>query len=594
MTRWSSWWITAFVLLALPVQLSAQADSVPPDSVRPVEDPTARFIEASAGAGKRVPVLPRVGPAGPLPSGSRMVFNRDSLEWSGAGSLADLLAEVPGVFIWRAGWLVQPEMANYRGRGPASVSYYLDGLPLTPMGPDSVGVDPGGFSLGLLDRVEVLRWPDRLVVHMYSRRHDREAPASRIAIGTGDQSAARYQATFEKRWGSGIGLGIGGDFLNFPTGTATRGDRLLTQVWGQASWVPSEKFGLLYQLRTSDIDRDTLFSSTGDALTRQVDGTRTDHQFRLHFASSPGPTGFRSDLQVGRTSWSGSGVDQQLANYGVTLLHRSATTLVRARAGGVERRTPVDLGGELSVVPVDFFAASVEGAYQQHSAERTSLWGGVRSGVTLPFGVYLDGRLRWGHEVATPAVIMAPEENVGEAEVTLGFRSTPLDLAVSGARTSSFRPQSFQPYLVVDTLRPGAVTDWLTVSGRIRPVNWLTLEGWFAAPVADAPDGQPPSQGWFRAAIDSKFWRTFPSSTFNLRLQGTIEAWGEGVLGLDSAGQPVVHPAATFFSVFFQLELSRFRLFYERRNLLAQSGGQLPGHELPAAQIFGVRWDFLN
>ena len=172
------------------------ADSAATDSLPPEVDLTAKFIEVSELAQQTVPVMLRIEPGSPQPQYSRMIFTRDSLEWSGSGTLGDLLDQVPGVYVWRAGWLMQPEMVSYRGRGATSVEYVLDGQPFLPMGPDSTGVDPGQFVLGMLDRVEIERWPDVLRVYLFTRDHDRLAPASRLAIGTGDQSVARYQATF--------------------------------------------------------------------------------------------------------------------------------------------------------------------------------------------------------------------------------------------------------------------------------------------------------------------------------------------------------------------------------------------------------------
>ncbi len=161
---------------------SAQADSLPPQV-----DLTAQFLEAAEATRQVVPVMQRIEPGNPQPPYSRMIFTRDSLEWGGSGTLGDLLAQIPGVYLWRAGWLLQPEMASYKGRGPTSVEYVLDGQPFLPLGPDSVGVDPGQFVLGMLDRVEIERWPDVLRVYLFTRDHNRIAPSSRLAIGTGER-----------------------------------------------------------------------------------------------------------------------------------------------------------------------------------------------------------------------------------------------------------------------------------------------------------------------------------------------------------------------------------------------------------------------
>ena len=142
------------------------------------------------------PPLDAPGPGPPL---SRLVFTRDSMDWAHASTLSDLLQRVPGVFLWRGGWLGQPEYPNFQARGATSVEYWLDGLPYLAAGTDSVGVDPSVFALSILDRVEIERWPGLLRVRMYTRNLDRLAPRSRIAVSRGQSSFARYQASLERK-----------------------------------------------------------------------------------------------------------------------------------------------------------------------------------------------------------------------------------------------------------------------------------------------------------------------------------------------------------------------------------------------------------
>ena len=91
--------------------------------------------------------------------------------------VGDLLTQVPGVFLWRGGFIGRPEPVNYQGRGATSAEYYLDGLPYVAAGVDSIAVDPALFSISLLDRIEVERWPGLLRVHLFTRRHDRARAA---------------------------------------------------------------------------------------------------------------------------------------------------------------------------------------------------------------------------------------------------------------------------------------------------------------------------------------------------------------------------------------------------------------------------------
>lgn len=157
--------LTLFACLALATPAVAQIpyDSLPADSAIQQPDTvneTELFLKAQAANLVRLPVLPLIGTEGPLPPMSRIVFTRDSIEWTNAETLSDLLQKAPGVYLWRGGWIGRPAPPNLRGRGPTSVEYLVDGLPFIPMGPDSLGVDPTIFALSMYDRVEIERWPE--------------------------------------------------------------------------------------------------------------------------------------------------------------------------------------------------------------------------------------------------------------------------------------------------------------------------------------------------------------------------------------------------------------------------------------------------
>src|SRR5690606_38427846 len=143
-------------------------------------DSAEAYRRMQAEANVVVQVMPRLSPDGPMPPLSRVIFPRDTIDASGALTVGDLLARVPGVYLWRGGGVGRPELLNYRARGAASAEYYLDGMPYLPAGPDSLSVDPSLLPLALLDRVEVERWPGLIRVQLFTRRHDRLAAASHV------------------------------------------------------------------------------------------------------------------------------------------------------------------------------------------------------------------------------------------------------------------------------------------------------------------------------------------------------------------------------------------------------------------------------
>ena len=208
-------------------------DTLPTDSLEAdTVDYTARYLRALEQEEVRVPVMQQLDPVGPRPALTRIVFTRDSIEWMNGATVGDLLSQVPGVYLWRGGFTGRPELVNFQGRGATSAEYYLDGVPYVAAGVDSIAVDPALFTTTFLERVEVERWPGLLRVHLFTRRHDRVAPRSRVSIARGDRDFARYEADLERKFAKGIGFALSADYLDSPTASGTSSEYSNTQVWG--------------------------------------------------------------------------------------------------------------------------------------------------------------------------------------------------------------------------------------------------------------------------------------------------------------------------------------------------------------------------
>ncbi len=587
------------LLLAGAGPLSAQVpDTLPPDSLRAdAVDETARFLAAQEQAVVRVPVMPRLALDGPLPPMSRTVLGRDSLEWATAETLGDLLQRVPGVFLWRGGWIGRPESPNYQGRGAAAVEYVLDGVPYLAVGPDSLSVDPSLFALSLLDRVEIERWPGLLRVYLFTSRHDRLAPRSRIAIASGDRDIARYQGSFERRTQTGPALAIGADVLDAPTGSGASSDFDRTQYWVQGGFVPHEGVGLQYQLMRLEPDRAAfLGGSTGtDTLGAGLTGQRSDVQIRGFWRPWRSGFGPRLDLVWARTSWTGGGVEQEVSQLGAQASWRTPTFSLAASAFRRSDWVTVDLRARAGWAPASGVSASLEVVHHDHPGDRATDWLGGRLGLRLPLGLDVAGSARVGTIIATPAIFSDTAQTLRDFQVMAGWHRRWLDAEVGWSRTSAFQPRGFQPYLRVPTLGPSPATEWLTASVRLSPLSWITLEGWYSDPRTTLPDGLPPTHSLASATLRSKFLRTFPSGIFDLKLQVSMETWGTGVIGRDATGAPITLRGATFFRNYLQMQFGSLSIYFDRVNLRGTRLTHVPGFTIPAfGSTFGVRWEFLN
>ncbi len=371
-------------LIALVVGSPAAAqipfDSVPADTTvlpRDSVDQTELFLKAQTANQVRLPVLPTIGNDGPLPAYSRIVITRDSIDWANAETLSDLLQRVPGVYLWRGGWVGRYQPPNFRARGPTSVEYLLDGLPFVPMGPDSVGVDPTIFALSMLDRVEIERWPEGLRVRLYTRRYDRNSTGSRIGISAGDDDIARYIGALDRRYKNGLGFGVAAERLSSPTPPGTSSDFDMNSLWLQAGYVPNTKFGIQAQVLQNSPDRKPYVVNT-DTLDQKLDGTRRDAQLRLYWRKRTDELGPRVDLLLGATTWDGSGVNETMRQGGVVAEWRTPTLQLGGRVFNRSRWTPWDLSANAGWAPNRWFSAAAEAGYQKHDLDRHSRWIGAR------------------------------------------------------------------------------------------------------------------------------------------------------------------------------------------------------------------------
>ncbi len=570
------------------------SDSLAADTV----DYTARFLEAQQQVGLRTAVLPLLEAPGPRPALTRTVFTRDSIEWGHATTVGDLLTQIPGVYLWRGGFIGRPEPVNFQARGATSAEYYLDGLPYVAAGVDSIAVDPALFSISFLDRIEVERWPGQLRVYLFTRRHDRLAPRSRIAIARGDGDFARYEGALERRYANGIGFGISGDYLNSPTASGSASDYSNTHLWLQGNYLPTPRIGLQYQLVRSGPNRRPFVlaePSPGDTIGPRFDATRTDVQVRGSWRAREDGVGPRIDLLYGRTGLGASGIDQQINQVGGSIAYRSPTFSLGGSAYHRTRWTALDVRGTAGWNPIPGMAASAEAVHQRHDGGRNSNYLTISAGIQPIRGLSLTGSARLGDLVAAPAISTDTAQEIKDYEAAIGWERERLGVRVAWTRTAPFSPFGYAEFPRIASIGPAPEVEWVTAQARLAPLRWITLEGWYSDPRDVLPEGIPPTHSMTAVTIRSKFLRQFPSGIFDLKLRLSMESWGTGVIGRDTTGTPVRLGGATFLRSLVQIQLQSFSLFWDRGNLSATELTYVPGFAIPSyGTVFGVRWEFLN
>jgi hypothetical protein len=461
-------------------------------------------------------------------------------------------------------------------------------------------VDPAQFSISFLERIEVERWPGRLKIHLFTRRHDRLAPRSRIAVARGDNNYARYEASLERRFAKGPGFALGADYLSSPTASGRSSTYSNTQVWAQGSYIPSRFFGVQYQLLRSGPNRRPFVTDVAfvpDTIGPGFDATRTDAHFRASLQGRRGREGLgpRLDLIYSRTAWTGAGLDQQVNQIGGHLTYRAPAFSIAGSVFHRTRWTPLDVRAAVGWNPIQPFSARAELTHQRHFGGRNSDYAEVSAGLEPVRGLALTGSARVGKMVAAPSMLSDTAQQIRDYQAALGWNRARLGFQVAYARTSAFHPPGYAEFPRVSQLAATPPTGWLTASVRVAPLQWLTFEVWHSDPRDRRVEGVPPTHSIGAATIRSKFLRKFPSGIFDLKLRLAVESWGSGILGRDLSGTPIPLKGATFVRSLIQIQLDRFQIYWDRSNLTNTALTYVPGFEIPGyATNFGVRWEFLN
>ena len=566
----------------------ARRDTTPvPDSLRPDS-----FL----------PQLPRLGaPPGPMPKNGRFVFDHDALWFSGALDLAELLQQIPGVFLVRAGWYGRPEALHYAGQGAASLELYWDGFAIDPLGRDSAGIDLSTYNLGFVNRVEVEVLPTVIRVYLFSDGQAVRRPRTETSFATGDASTNTYRVRYLNRWKDGLGLGVGVEFLGTSAGNAASGHSNDLTIWGKGSWIPSPRFGVEYQALSTTINRDafaeTLPSGAADTIPNPG-SHRTDLFFRGFVATRDDGMGLRFDALAGSTSYTDSAavLNRNELQGATVVAYRagrwSGELTTRVRDGS----TPLELQLRGALSP--FYGLTVSG-----SLDRKSHVGARRStdaslGAELrPFpGLAFHGVARMRSVVARPDVLTDTAQRVTDVSGGVALTSRGADLDVTYARHGAFTAPLYGVFDTVVAAYPSLPVRTVTASFALRPTLFLSLSGWYRHPLDPVTSAyEPPHHSRLAATFRTRLLPVLRRNAFDFTAEAAVEAWSHGAMGVDGSGNPIRLPGAMVVDYRLEMRLLGAALFWTVRNSRSELYSLVPGVAMPhVAQRYGVRWEFTN
>lgn len=570
-----------------------------PDSAKP---PRADSVQAPFGRGAPLPTLD---------IGESYTFTRDQLFATGALTLTDLLARVPGVTTFSAGWLPSPQVAAYGGDF-TRVRIFYDGVELDDLEPRNGGVpDLSWIPLWSLEFVTLERSANELRVDLRSWQYDHTRPYTRADILTGEVSTDIYRAFYAKRFYNGAGLQIGGqqysttDLRNGGGGqgldflgrygvarqrwsmdvTVMRTDHNRTSIYqrygGGELIPPYEATNTLAYLRAA------LGHPGGGPFLQFVAATLDLHENSAHFdsltlATQPSPYGglygFPPDTvdstaslaQYVTTAGLDKGplqlrlIDRYRRRDGVGYNAGTATAALTSgilSANALAERDQytgyTNLEGGVRLQPLPFLAVSAVGGARRvdplRSDQPDATTVRAEAGIRLFHGPWLSGGV-----IRRDTAVLAPPVVFDSA-----FRERPVG-PVTGALAALRGPLGY-----------GFFIDASGVSWQ-HPTAYL-----------------PKYQAHTEARFYTQWLSRFPSGNFSFSLSGILDYRSD--VAFAEVGGDRVAGGSQVYTILAELRILRGVISFQRRNTTLLPYFQVPGFLMPrGVNVYGVRWYFFD
>jgi hypothetical protein len=531
-------------------------------------------------------------------------WDRDQLFSSGAFTLGDLLASVPGVTMMTTGFLLAPQVAAYYGN-PGKLRLYLDGVELDVLNPRNGGIhDLALIPLWSLEDVKAERSAGELRVHMRSWRVDRTTANTRTDVVTGTENLNLYRGFFGKRFDNGLVIQLAGQQQSNISPGGMDGDALGgfgRLGWARGSWSVDGTW--IHQ----GIDRNSgdRFINTSPQLGTipAYNGNEELAYLRIGWRDpdSDGPwlqliastlSEAKKDTTSSLTSaLAGGGRDstdtlksraQYVLAAGITKwgLRLSSTNRIRSINGkfnfspgaraefnsklltisafgerGADSTTRTDVQGRFA----PFSWINVGGSVSREAPANAAL-GAAALNTRLEVAVQWRNRWLTGGIVTRAATTDAPPI---EIDTTLRPVASP---AANGIIVSFRGPLLFDVNLDVDAI------NW-SVTDAYRPQTQARARLWFA----------------------SSFLQRFPRDNFHVLASATFDYFSimYAPLGTNPVGQS--SPGAGIFSTLLEIRISTATIFWNYRNPVGAIYSTYPGYVMPRlVNMYGLRWQFWN
>ena len=533
--------------------------------------------------------------------GPQFSWNRDELFASGALSLADLLARVPGVTDFRTGYVNSQKFDAVNGQ-LNSVRVFLDGLELDNLDSRTAPlIDLNTIQLWTLERVSVERLGGEIRVYLRTWQADRTLPATRVDVSTGDDNTNIYRGFYGKRFSNGAGLqfagqqfsttsarfGGGGDGLSVLARIGTGGKSWSVDAFAnrtQSTRVVQPTFG-------NGLAIPTYSGTTNFGYARVALGNLSEGPWIEAIASARklsedtkhvSPSAATSPRVIPDTVDTATSIAQYVVAAGLRRgpFELVATERIRSRAGSTTQ------------APSGRFQFDSRYGFVEVSAEHDDFTKRTRADAVVK---------------VSPTPFTAASAAISRITSTLDGSNIP---TVTAARFEGgvriFGPWLLAGFLTRDTTLLEGLraidTAYVSQAAGRRSGAYVgargTIIGALGADVvftqwAAADAYRPKYQARSELNLITRWLSRFPSGNFGIHAAAVHEYRSEVTFPI--AGGVRTTASSNVFSGILEIRIMRAVISYQIRNLAGELHQLVPDFYMPRAlNLYGVRWEFVN
>lgn len=525
-------------------------------------------------------------------------WNRDEMAATGALTLSDLLEGIPGLTVFRSGWLGSPQVGAMMGDFQR-IRVFYDGIELDALDPRNGGMlDLSFVQIWQLEEVRVERGASEIRIHLRSWRVRSVTPSTRVDIGTGDLETNGYRGYFGTRYANGLALQLGANQIGARDNRAG-GDVDGLSLFGRFGWAKG-RFSTDASFTRSNRDRTEQLAVEPFQNLPRFDGVSSEAYARVAYTDTV--SGLWAQLTAARLA-------HQQNNLAFTDTVQvplrpipSQLNITRQQyvAAGGWGRGPLSLSVTGRLRRVDSLNYISPSARLSFETSRLSLAGFAEQQTDLHLRrMELSGRLlplSWLG--VSGAVSYFSPTAAGTAATTTAYRGEVgirlHNAWLSVGRMSRDTAQLIAPIVFDTGFTAGAVGAAAGTFVSLRGKVWKDVG-------FDATAMKWDSTGLFRPAyqtrtqlyVNTGWLSRFPSGHFNVLFSLTHEYRSKAFFVL---GQDVLQSDG-FRTINTQLEIRLLQatLSYQFRNLLNEQYQEIPGFFMNRpVQYYGVRWYFFN